>query len=89
MSDYPNHIPEFIPPKMTYLPPGSLANVYQDWQAAVAHLDAGTPVVLSIAYDGWYADFSILLYISFVLTDNFSESESELSDISLPPQVLG
>ena len=56
MSDAPNHIPEFLRPDMTKLPAGSVANVYQDWQAAAPLLDAGTPVVLSIAYDGWYLD---------------------------------
>lgn len=34
MSDSPNHIPEFIRPNMAALPPGSVANVYQDWQAS-------------------------------------------------------
>ena len=56
MSDSPNHIPEFLRPDMAKLPAGAVANVYQDWQAAAPLLDAGTPVVLSIAYDGWYLD---------------------------------
>jgi hexosaminidase len=57
MSDTLSHIPEFVRPDMTKLPAGSVANVYQDWQAAAPLLDAGTPVVLSIAYDDWYLDY--------------------------------
>ena len=61
MSDTPNHggAPEhwyFPPPNMSTLPAGAVANVYQDMAAAGPHLDAGTPVVLSVAYDGWYLD---------------------------------
>eukprot|EP00040_Diaphanoeca_grandis_P007070 m.39610 g.39610 ORF g.39610 m.39610 type:complete len:671 (-) comp18249_c0_seq1:177-2189(-) len=56
MSDTPNHIPVFLRPDMTKLPAGAVANVYQDWQAAGPLLDTGTPVVLSVAYDGWYLD---------------------------------
>ena len=57
MSDQPCPVPEFLRPDMTKLPAGSVANVYQDWQAAAPLLDAGTPVVLSIAYDDWYLDY--------------------------------
>ena len=65
MPDCPSNVPEFVRPDMTQLPAGAVANVYQGWQTAAPLLDAGTPVVLSIAYpDGrkgvrqgsWYLD---------------------------------
>jgi hexosaminidase len=56
MSDDPCPVPVFLRPDMRNLPAGAVANVYEDWQAAPPLLDAGTPVVLSIAYDGWYLD---------------------------------
>ena len=58
MADRPNgaggseHV--WPPPHMSSLPKGSVANVYQSMATAVPLLDAGVPVVLSVAGSDWY-----------------------------------
>ena len=47
----PHHV--WPPPHMSTLPPGSVANVYQSMHTAGPLLDAGTPVVLSVAGSDW------------------------------------
>lgn len=42
---------------MRTLPPGSVANVYQSMKTAGPLLDAGIPVVLSVAGSDWYLDY--------------------------------
>ena len=61
MADRPNGAggPEHVwpAPRMSTLPNGSVANVYQSIQTAGPLLDAGVPVVLSIAGSDWYLDY--------------------------------
>ncbi len=42
---------------MADLPEGAVANVYQSMATAGPILDAGSPVVLSIAGSDWYLDY--------------------------------
>jgi len=77
MADRPNGAsPYWPPPHMRDLPANAVANVYQSMATAGPILDAGSPVVLSVAGSDWYLDcepaagFRHLCACSLLLTTN-------------------